>query len=491
MSLTEAEGPAHARKQPLGLKFKAMFGAGSLVDGVSNGALTYFLLFYLTAVCGLSGTVAGAALLISLLVDAICDPAIGLLSDKTRSRTGRRHPYILYSTIPVAILFGLLFSIPTSVTGNVLVAYAIVCAMALRIGISVFNIPYVSAGAEVTDDYVERSSLVSWRICFSMLGSFLAIGLGLGVFLSGTDGLLNRAAYLPFAWTCAGLMIGGGLLSAKAVRGVLTRLHATAPATDGPPRRVRAELAEIFRNRSFVILFVATVIFWVAQGTVGALAIYLNKYFWGLPTSAVQQVLIGTTLGPLIGAPIISLLNRKIDKKNLTIASLILFIICQVWPVIVRIAGGMQVEGTALAYILAGNAFIGGAGLVGVAICAQSMMADAADEHEYLFGVRREGLFFSGLTLAGKAATGLGGFLGGLTLDLVHFPADLAAKGGELQLSADIARNLGVIAGPLPGAVTLIGAVVLLAYSLSREKHAAFLVALDARKHREAVASPD
>lgn len=487
-SPTQSDTPAvdgiALRKQPLGLGFKALYGSGSLVDGVSNGALTYFLLFYLTAVCGLSGTAAGAALLIGLLVDAFADPAIGLLTDHTRSRTGRRHPYLLYSIVPVAVLFGLIFSIPQALSGAALMVYATGCAIALRIGLSLFSLPYLAVGAEVTDDYVTRSSLVAWRICFTMLGTFMAIGLGLGLFMSGPDGLLDRAAYAPFAWTCAVVMVVGGLAATRATRVVLGRLHTSAHEARPAPAHLLGEVAEIFRNRSFVILFVTVVLFWIAQGTAGALALYLNRYFWSLSTGAVQLVLIATTLGPFAGAPLVALLNRAVDKKSLTIASFIVFVACQAWPVLARLAGGMQFDATPLTVILALNAFVGGAALVGIAICAQSMMADAADEHEFLFGVRREGLFFSGLTLAAKTATGLGGFIAGLALDIIHFPAGLAAKGGEVLMAPDVARHLGVIAGLAPALITLIAPFVLLAYTLTRSQHAAILVALAERQKR-------
>lgn len=473
---------ADLRKRRLGLGFKSLYGSGSLVDGVSNGALTYFLLFYLTAVCGLSGAAAGAALLIALLVDAFADPAIGLLTDHTRSKTGRRHPYLLYSTVPVAVLFGLLFSIPAGFQGASLIAYATACAIALRIGLSLFSLPYIAVGAEVTDDYVERSSLVSWRICFTMLGSFIAIGLGLGVFMSGADGLVNRAAYAPFAWTCAAIMAAGGFAAAFATRGVLDRLHAPEARAAPKPGRLLGEIGEIFQNRSFVILFGAVVVFWIAQGVAGSLALYLNKYFWNLPTSSVQLILIATTLGPFVGAPLTAVLNRAVDKKALTIGNLLVFILCQVWPVAARLAGGLQMDNAVLTTLLAVNAFIGGAALVGIAIGAQSMMADAADEHEFKFGVRREGLFFSGLTLAAKTATGLGGFIAGLALDVVHFPSGLAAKGGELVLTSDISRNLGVIAGPVPAAITLIAPIIFLGYTLTRARHAEILKVLARRK---------
>jgi GPH family glycoside/pentoside/hexuronide:cation symporter len=120
--------------------------------------------------------------------------------------------------------------------------------------------------------------------------------------------------------------------------------------------------------------------------------------------------------------------------------------------------------------------------LVGVAIGAQSMMADATDEHEHRFGVRREALFFSGLTLAVKAASGLGGFIAGVALDLIRFPAAAAAKGGDLTLAPDVIRNLGLVAGPLPAAITLLAPLALLGYTLSRRRHAAIVADLAERR---------
>lgn len=108
------------------------------------------------------------------------------------------------------------------------------------------------------------------------------------------------------------------------------------------------------------------------------------------------------------------------------------------------------------------------------------MMADAADEHEHRFGVRREGLFFSGFSLAGKAATGLDGFLARVTLDLIAFPT---GAGANQPLSESLIRNLGLVSGHLPAMITLIARLALAAYMLTRERHAAILKELDQRRH--------
>ncbi len=489
VTATGDNASAMARRAPLGVKFKLLYGSGALLEGVITAALTYFLLFYLTAVCGLSGVLAGTAMFLGLLIDALLDPLIGLASDNTRSRLGRRLPYLLFGTVPLAFAFALLFSIPAAATGLTLMFYATLCSMAVRVGQSVFHLPYVAVGAEVTDDYNERSSIVTYRVSFSMLGTFLAIGLGLGVFMAGPGGLNERSSYVPFGWTCAALICLAGLGGAMATRGALPRLHAATLADGSGIGLFVAEVRDIFRNRSFVVLFFATLAFFVAQGMAGALAIYLNKYFWNLSTSGVQLVLVGATLGPFLGVPVFAMLSRRVEKKKLTIINFMVFVVGQMWPPLARLGGLLPESESLITGILFCNAMLAGSALVGAAIGAQSMMADAVDEHEHLFGVRREGLFFSGLAFAVKAASGLGGLLAGASLDLIHFPTALVSKGGNVQLSDEIIRQLGIVAGPAPAMITLLAPLILLAYTLSRTRHAAILQELEARRGGQLIAN--
>ena len=96
------------------------------------------LLFYLTIICGLSGSEAGAALGITLVVDSVIDPVVGSISDNSRSRHGRRHPFMLASIIPIVLAFGLLFSVPHGLSGLPLFAYALATLLSLRVAISFF-----------------------------------------------------------------------------------------------------------------------------------------------------------------------------------------------------------------------------------------------------------------------------------------------------------------------------------------------------------------
>lgn len=479
---TLAPAPDDLRHAKLGTRTKLLYAVGAVIDGVTSTSLTYFLFFYLTSVCGLSGTLAGLSTLLALVLDAIADPAIGLISDNTRSRLGRRVPYLLFTPLPLALLFVALFSVPATFTGLALFGYVTFIAMALRIMMSAYTLPYLAAGAELTDDYNDRTSIVSYRIAFQMLGTLLAISLGLGVFMAGEAGLMDRGAYIPFAWVLAGVIVVSGAISAFAVRRELPRLHVEAPVEGAAPRSIFRELGEVFRNRSFLILFSATLIFFVGQGAGGALALHFNSYFWNLSGSAVQIVIIALTLGPFVGAPLNAFLARTVEKRTLTIANLFLFAALLVWPPVLRLLDLLPHDEGTVVVILAVNGFLTGATLVGAAIGFQSMLADAADEHEYLFGVRREGLFFSGLTLAVKAASGLGILAAGIALDLIGFPTEMVAGAGAAQLSPEIVRNLGIIGGPGPALITLLSPLALFAYALTRARHAALLAELGVRR---------
>jgi len=124
------------------------------MDGFNTTAIATFHLFYLTAVCGLSGSLAGASVFISLLIDGFVDPLIGSLSDNWHSRFGRRHPFLFVSIFPLVLTLGLTFSMPRSLTGFWLFVYATVVILIMRIAYSAFSLPFLAMGAELTSEVV-------------------------------------------------------------------------------------------------------------------------------------------------------------------------------------------------------------------------------------------------------------------------------------------------------------------------------------------------
>lgn len=473
-------GPA-IRSVPLSGRFKVEYGIGAMADGVVNAGFGFFLLFYLTAVCGMSGTLAGTAKLIALLVDAVADPAIGLASDRIRSRFGRRLPFMIGGLLPFAAAFGLLFSMPASLEGAAQFLYATVCLVVLRLALSFFVLPFTAVGAEVTDDYRERASIVSYRLTFQSAGILCGVVLGLGVFMTGADGMLQRSNYVPFSWACAAVIVVTGTIAIRAVRRELPRLHDPEPGEGHFLSGFVREMVELSRNRSFLLLFGTVLTYFLAYSTSVSLALHASRYFWKLDAFAIQWVLLSTTLGPLLGAPISAFALRHIEKRTLAIAAFLGISMFQIWPPLFQLYGPVTLAPTQAAVLLFFNGLMVGTAIMIGGIAFQSMLADTADEHEWLFGVRREGLFFSGLTLAYKGAAGLGGLIAGLALDAIRFPTDLASKGSALTIPDDVIDKLALISGPLPAAFVAVSPLFLFGYHLTRRRHADIIAGLEAR----------
>jgi GPH family glycoside/pentoside/hexuronide:cation symporter len=452
-----------------------------MADGVVTAGFGFFLLFYLTAVCGMSGTVAGTAKMIALLVDAVADPAIGLASDRIRSRFGRRLPFMIGGLLPFAGAFGLLFSIPESLTGGMQFLYVTGCLIVLRLSLSFFVLPFTAVGAEVTDDYRERASIVSYRLTFSSAGILCGVVLGLGVFMAGHSGLLDRASYSPYGWSSAAVMLATGLICIRSVFKALPRLH-------NPPSNEAhflagfgRELKELARNRSFLLLFGTVLVYFLAYTTWSSLALHASSYFWKLDTSAIQIVVLSSTFGPLLGAPISAFALRFIEKRTLAIASFLAIALLQMWPPLIQLYGPAPMGPATATVVLAVNGLLVGTAIMVGGVAFQSMLADTADEHEWLFGVRREGLFFSGLTLAYKGSAALGGLIAGLALDAIRFPTDLASTPGAV-IPPDVIGKLGLIAGPLPAAFAALAPIFLFGYRLTRNRHAQIIELLAKRR---------
>ena len=477
-----------AIRLPLGTKLA--YSSGAAVESLISNSLNVFLLFYVTAVCGLSGALAGAALAIGLVIDAIAEPVIGSISDGLQSRLGRRLPLMIVGLPIMVISFVLIFSLPANLSQTELFLLLIALSTALRMSLSIFNLPYIALGAELSDDYIERSKIATWRWGIGVLGALIGLAVGFTVFFKGADGLAQRAAYGRYAMTLAAVIIVLALISMRAVFATRNRQHAAPASTRGLIRRLAAEVVEVFKNPSFRLLFLSALLFFVAQGVTGTLGLHANTYFWRLTSDQVQLVTLSFVLGLLLGAPIAGSIVALMEKRTALFAGLCGLIIAQGGPTTLRLLGLLPIDGPPLALTLAITTATGGMLMTVAAVAFISMMADAADEHELLFGARREGLYFAGWSFASKAATGGGAFISGLVLQAIAFPAGLTGKDALVAaLPVSTTNWLGFFYGPGAAVLSLTGALVVLWYPLDRKAHVAIMEALARRRNTPAKAA--
>ena len=465
---------------PLSPVQKSLYAFGDVADGIKNVVLAQFLLYYLTVVCGLSGSLAGAALFSALVIDAITDPLFGYMSDNTRSKWGRRHPFMFVAALPFALALGLLFSVPAFESQWARFAYVVCVLVTLRVAFSAFVLPYAAMTAELTSDYTERSVVMTYRNFFNICANVTAVTLGFGVFLAGANALESREAYVPFGWVCAAIVLVAALISATSTYRLRHRLKDISAAPLVSIGHIFSELREVLANQSFRVLALTVIVFWVAQGTHGSLGVHAFRHFWELDSELIRNVLYANIVGHALGIPTCALLLRRFEKKEICAGAIAAFCVCQFIPPVLALTGLMPDSRMAVYVILSFFYFVPGLAMTCVAITFGSMMADATDEHELRFGTRREGLYYSGLTFGGKCAIGLGALVAGVGLDLIGFPTDLGANPGQ-EIAESTIRNLGLIYGPGAALISFASASILMRHRLTSREHGRILAELARR----------
>jgi Na+/melibiose symporter-like transporter len=465
----------------LGLATKVSYGLGSVAQGVGAVALsTTIINYYLVSVVGLRPALVGGLILISLVIDAVLDPAIGRFSDTFHSRWGRRHPFMYASAIPIALATCLLWRNPAGLTGGAFAAYVLIVMVVLRVSGSVFQIPNDALAPELAPDYHERTGLLSWRWFFGIFG-LLAVTVVLNAVYLRKDaahplGQNDPAAYANFGLLAAGICFVSIVASAMATQRFIPFLK--APAVRRQPIAAAArEIFAILTNRSLLAVMGSGLLSGVATGVNNSLTGFMNFYFWGLTPQVVAWITASAVLATIVGVVAAPFLARALDKKRTMITVFLMSIFAGVVPVTLRLLGLLPPNGSPLIpLILAADVVIWGAlALIG-AVIISSMIADVVEDSAVKTGVRSEGLLFAANGLIPKITGGVGAVIGNLMLEAVHFP--VGALRGVGSVDPAIMRNLALVALPTGAILNLVSVAVLGLYRIDKRSHEANLEAL-------------
>jgi Na+/melibiose symporter-like transporter len=459
-------------RPPLGLRTKILFGLGAVAFGVKDNGFSFFLLLYYNQVLGLPESWVGLGIMVALVVDAVFDPVVGYLSDHLHSRWGRRHPFLYASALPVAIAYWFLWNPPADLSPATLFAYFIVVAVLVRIFVAVNEIPSASLVPELTDDYDERTSILSHRFFFGWWGGLAMTVLAYAVFLQPDAGhpvgVLNPAGYGGYGLVASLAMFASILVSALGT-------HAYIPYLKHPPVKrgvglsgAFRELGETLSNRSFLALFCASIFAAMAAGLIGALAIYINTYFWELTSSQISVIVLGYFVSAILAVAIAPGLSRRMGKKRAAIVTSLAAILIGPAPVALRLVGLFPRNGTpALLPLLLAFGTVTVALLIMSGILTSSMVADIVEDSEVSTGRRSEGVFVAANSFVLKAVSGVGIFASSLLLGAIGFPHD--AKPG--QVAPEVVQRLGLVYAPTIVVLYLIALAFLATYRISRTTH--------------------
>jgi len=447
---------------------KAAYGLGQVVQSGGFDVALPLTFFYYTQVLGLSGIMTGIAVGLSLCVDAILDPLVGSISDNIKSRFGRRLPLMVLSIPLVALGFGLIFTPPKGLSEGLLFAWLLGASLLARGATSLFNVPYIALGAELSDGYLERSRVVVWRTVIGLLSTAGVIILAYSVFLTPPEGLFKLAAYPPLGWSVAGLLTVCMLISCAGVARYAISLPQPQTSGHAMLRRLPGEVAEIFSNRSFRILFFSCLLIMVAIGVNSTTGAHQNTYVWKIGTEQIQTLTFFLLLGTLVGVPTAPALSRWFEKRSVVMIGVSLLNLVWLVAPILWITGLYRPSGVEAMPPLIAMMIVAGFGIGLVLVAFPAMMADAADEHELRFGRRREGLYFSGITFAAKAASGVGTLLAGIGLDIMGMPAK---ANPAVAVDPDALIRLVIVHGPLAAVISCIGVALVWPYAITRQAH--------------------
>lgn len=456
----------------LPLRLKLIHGFGAVAFGVKDTGFSFFLLLFYNQVLGMDAGLVSLALLIALLVDAVVDPILGNLSDRTYTRWGRRLPWLYVAPIPLAFAWVFMWSPPGAEAPSFLGLVGI--AIVVRVLLSACEVPSVSLLPEITSDYDERTTLFRYRYLSGWLGGILMMILAYTVFMPGPEGLLQRDGYLPYGIFGACLMAVSVLGSALGQHKLVAHLPATKPEPFSLSGAF-SEIVEAFSERAFLIFAAGGLAAYISQGMTFSISNYVNVFVWQFNQSALQLYPVVLFLSVILMFFIVSPMHKHLGKPKSAatgaLSALVLFLV----PYVLLLAGlWPQVGSTAstalyFAFLLVANTM----GIV-VMISASSMIAEIVEAYLERTGKRAEGAFYSGNWLVQKCATGLGIFLTGQIIAASQLSSD-AEPGAVPQ---EVITDIILFYGGLSIVLALLSAYWLGRFPIDRAEHEARVAAL-------------
>ena len=451
---------------------KLYYGFGAVANGATANGFNYLLLFYYSQVIGLRADLVSLGILIALVFDAVSDPMVGYISDNFQSRLGRRHPFMYGAGVPVAAAYFFLWS-PPDLPETQLFLYFVAMSVLIRTLITFYEIPATALVAELTDNYDERTKLMSFRYFFAWWGGLTMAVLNYLVFLPEEKGGLEYIqGWQNYGLTASIIIFISIFVSAAGTHRHIPNLKQPPPKTAFSFQKTVGELKETLSNRSFFALFISALFMAVASGVSTSLSIYFSRHFWELTSSQIGYMNLPYFLSALIALGVAPWISTKLGKKRGGMLTLAISFGMAPMPYILRLLGWFPENGTdALFWTLVVFNALEVTLIIIAASLVAAMIADIVEDSEVKTGRRSEGIFFAANSFAQKAVNGLGVVVAGQILAIIQFPTQ--AKPGEVPEST--IADLAIYYIPVIFFFYILALAVLSLYKINRAGHEANL----------------
>jgi GPH family glycoside/pentoside/hexuronide:cation symporter len=445
-------------KEKLSFRSKLAYGLGDVAQAVGPGTMIpFWYLFFLTDVARLKPGLAGLTVLIGGIWDAINDPLVGLLSDRTRTRWGRRRPFLLFGALPYGVTFLLMWTVPPIESQLLKSLYYALVYMLFDTAATVVSCPYYALTPELTLDHDERTSLTSYRMFISIIaGLIAAVGFAL-VLDSSPD---EQAAFRVMGILCGGIFAGAILVAFFGTRERVGFQVETPPAP-------RDSLRFVFQNRAWWYTLGMRIMSWIPVDVASAVFAYFLIYWIrmeAMEASLVQAVLLASAA---LSLPLVLWMTRRWEKKTA-------FIIATVsWAAVMLGLLLVPEGGRRFVYPIA---ILVGPGIAAAHALPTAMSADTLDVDELNSGKRQEGIYSGFEVFVRKLST---------KVVLATIGPVLAWSGYVEQATEQTPQTLTAIRffiAVVPAVILFGAAAVAWRYPLTREHHRAIQKELAQRR---------
>ncbi len=451
------------------------YGSAAAAYGIKNNAFSYLLLIYANQVLGLPGRTAAFALFLAMLWDAVSDLILGHWSDKTRSRLGRRHPFMYVSLIMQPLCFYALFNPVIALDESNTFTYVLVMAILIRTATTLFEVPSTALLPDLETNYDRRNKWLAIRHAFGWYGGngihFVNFKWWVGVY-----GVGAAAGYEIYGVVGACLIFLSVLVSSVGPQ--------KAAAKMAPPQEamnwgeVGKELSQIFesvKNRNFAALFFYGLIVGIAGGLGTALYLYNTTYFFAFSGEQIAVTALYVFASPFIAYFLAPFFGGRFGKKKAAILAILINVCLYPIPYILLLSGYWPPLGSWLSlhiysvFILVEVV----CGIIG-GVLLDSMMADVVEDSQLKTERRSEGLFYAARGFAAKAISA-GGIVGAGTVVTM---VGLDGISGVEAVTYEIRWDLATFFLPLYCTLYFIGLIAVSMYRIDRDQHTANVDAL-------------
>ncbi len=475
---SKAEGSRPGRPLKLSLPVKLAYGAGDFGAGLTSQFMAFFLLIFLIDVAKMSPLVAGSVLAFGKIWDAVNDPLVGMLSDRTKTKWGRRYPWMFLTAIPFGLSYFFIWITPGFESSAAQFWYYVVITTVFQIFFTTTNLPYTALTAEMSRSYDEGTELTSFRLAFSVAGGVaILIVAGIlgqiiieqGTYYMAIGAVGGLASVLSIYWCVFGTY--GYMRQKAAAEGqTLNAISTDAEGNEIAQESFLQQLRVVLSNRPFLFVVGIYLFSWLALQITAAIIPFYATSVMDVDANQIALLVQGPAIIMMF---VCASLSKRIGKKNLY------FLGSGLWIIVQLALFFLQRGQTSILY---GLCLLASFGVATAYVVPWSILPDVIDLDELNTGKRREGTFYSFMTLLQKVGLAVGLFVVGAALEASGFVE------GTVTQPESALQAIRFFMGPVPLVFVICGVVLIYFYPITREAHTEIMLKLAERKRTSSTA---